>query len=65
MFIYCQSKNSEKLKVKMRGKRVLERLKELVNNNIEVVVILIIMYVLGFIHKIIKNIMKEKNNKKK
>ena len=35
------------------------------NNNIEIVFILIIIYVIGFINKIIRNIIKEKNNKKR
>ncbi|MFR1829185.1 MAG: hypothetical protein ACLSXT_08595 [Clostridium butyricum] len=44
----------------------MEGLKELINNNIEIVFILIIIiYVIGFINKIIRNIIKEKNNKKK
>ncbi|MDU0324872.1 hypothetical protein RWZ02_19575 [Clostridium butyricum] len=43
----------------------MEGLKELINNNIEIVFILIIIYEIGFINKIIRNIIKEKNNKKK
>lgn len=43
----------------------MEGLKELINNNIEIVFILIIIYVIGFIKKIIRNIIKEKNNKKR
>lgn len=43
----------------------MEGLKELINDNIEIVFILIIIYVIGFINKIIRNIIKEKNNKKR
>lgn len=43
----------------------MERLRELINNNIELVVLLVVIYVLGFIHKIIKTIIKEKNNKRR
>ncbi len=49
----------------MRGKKIVEGLRELINNHMEVVVALIFIYVLGFVHRIVRNIIKEKNNRKK
>ncbi|WP_294156609.1 hypothetical protein [uncultured Clostridium sp.] len=43
----------------------MERLKELINNNISLAAFLVVIYVLGFLHKIIKAILKEKNNRKR
>lgn len=43
----------------------MEGLRELVNNHSEVVTFLIIVYVFGVIYKISRNIIKEKNNKKR
>lgn len=42
----------------------MEGLKDFVNNNREIIVILMVIYILGFIHRLVKNIRKEKHNKK-
>ena len=43
----------------------MEELGELVNNNRKIVAVLIIIYVNGVLYKIIRNIFKERNNKKR
>lgn len=49
----------------MRGKKIVEGLRKLINDHMEIVIALIFIYVLGFVYRIVRNIIKEKNNKKK
>lgn len=42
----------------------MERLKELISHNMGLAALLVVIYVLGFLQKIIRAILKEKNNRK-
>ena len=50
---------------KMRGKKIMEGIRGLINNHRGIITVFIIIYVMGVLNKIIRNIFKEKNNKKR
>lgn len=52
-----------KFKYILEEKIILEQIKEIINNHRNLIIALILLYILGFIHRIIKNIIKEKKKK--